>query len=157
MTPNPAKAVQPKKGQRREVVGYAPDKRSKLLSKLDGDAKIYFSVLFGCGLRPSEALALIWDRWDGEYLLIDRGMVGGRREDSTKTHKARKVYVPSWVRPLLNGMPSRFSGEFIFVNQRGSHYTAPETFNKRWTEAHKKARIPYRNRLPVGIPEQPRC
>lgn len=145
INPNPAKAVQPKKGQRREVSRYTPDERSTLLSKLNGDAKVYFSTLFGCGLRPSEALALTWDRWDGEYLLIDRGVVRGKLEGSTKTHKARKVYVPTWVRPLLNSMPSRFSGEFIFVNQRGSYYTAPETFNKRWTEAHKKARIPYRN------------
>lgn len=145
VNPNPAKAVQPKKGQKKPINRYTPDEREKLLTKLSGDAKVYFSVLFGCGLRPSEAMALTWDRWDGEYLLIDRGVVRGRIDDSTKTHKARKVYVPTWVRPLLNSMASRFAGGFVFVNQRGGHFTAPETYNKRWAEAHKKARIPYRN------------
>lgn len=144
--PNPALKVKVKPGQKKPIQRYTPKERDKVLERLEGPAKVYFAIAFGCGLRPpSEILALTWDRWDGEYLTVDRGIVRGKLEESTKTYHRRRVYVPPWVRPLINGLPSRFAGEWLFPSQRGGHLGDAETFLKRWAEAHKKAKVPRRN------------
>lgn len=149
VSPNPALAVTVKRGQKKKIERYTPDERDLLLSRLKGDCKVYFAIAFGTGMRPSEILALTWDRWDGERFYVDRGIVRGRVEESTKTNQARYVYVPTWVRPLVNSLTSRFKGSWLFINQRKSYFTAPETFNKRWKEAHdhldRNQRIPYRH------------
>lgn len=144
VAPNPAR-IKIKKGQKRQVQRYTPAERQAILDKLEGPAKAYFAIAFACGLRPpSEIIALSWDRWDGETLLIDRAVVRGKLRASTKTNVARRVYVPTWARPYINGLASRFKGNWLFPAQHGGHLSCAETFNKRWTDAHKKARIPYR-------------
>lgn len=145
VSPNPAR-IAIKKGQRRAIERYSPLEREAILNKLEGPAKAYFAIAFGCGLRPpSEIIALTWDRWDGETLTVDRVIVRGQLRESTKTNVARRVYVPTWVRPYINGLASRFKGEWLFPAQHGGHLSDAETFSKRWTEAHLKANVKYRN------------
>ena len=63
---------------------------------------------------------------------------------STKTNVQRRVYVPLWVRAILNKHTTRFQGEYIFVNSVGGPYLDTDVFNNVWRAAHKKARLPYR-------------
>ena len=54
------------------------------------------------------------------------------------------MYVPTWVRGILNEHPTRFAGDWIFVNEAGSHYRDTDALNEAWRKAHKKVRVPYR-------------
>lgn len=132
-----------KREQRAEVSRYSPEEREALLSRLQGQAKVYFAILFGCGLRPGEALALQWPDYDGEILLISKA-ISKRRLTETKTSVRRKVYVPTWVRPILREHETRFKGGYIFQNSKGGPHLDSDVFNSEWRAAHDRQRIPYR-------------
>jgi integrase len=107
---------------------------------------LYFSLLFGGGLRPcGEPLALQWPDWDGEELNIDKQMTRRELVKSTKTSQVRRVYIPKWVRPLLNNHPTRFEGGPIFQNAAGQPFRDTHELNAEWKEAHRICRIPYRD------------
>lgn len=142
--PNPAYKIIKGKHQKPPVDRYTPEQRDALLSKLSGQALVYFSILFGCGLRPGEALGLDWSDYDGEELDISKQITRRRIERTTKTCVRRRVYVPTYVRQVLNNHPTRFNGGFIFLNSQGGPCLDTDTFNAAWRTAHKKARIPYR-------------
>lgn len=144
MHPNPVAKIEFRKRQKPVVERYTPEQRANLLERLEGQAKAYFALLFGCGLRPGEALALQWPDYDGEEIEVSKQITRRRLEQSTKTSVRRRVYVPTWARAILNACPSRFAGEWIFTNQHGEHHRDTDVFNNAWREAHKKARVPYR-------------
>ena len=144
VNPNPVGGVVVKQGQKAPVQRYTPAQRSTLMSKLTGQSQVYFAVLFGCGLRPGETLALRWSDYDGEELDISKQITRRTMQASTKTNMRRRVYIPTWVRHILNRHPTRFQGEHIFLNSHGGPYLDTDVFNADWKEAHKKARLPYR-------------
>lgn len=144
IAPNPAAGIEFRKRQKAVVERYSPQQRAALLNALQGQNKVYFAILFGCGLRPGEALALQWSDYDGEELEVSKQITRRRLEQSTKTSVRRRVYVPKWVREILNAHPTRFAGEWIFTNQGGSYYRDTDILNEAWQAAHKKARVPYR-------------
>ncbi|MEX1198212.1 MAG: site-specific integrase [Pseudohongiellaceae bacterium] len=144
LAPNPASGIRFRRRQTNPVQRYTPQERSALLKNLSGQELVYFAVLFGCGLRPGEALALRWTDYDGEELDISKQITRRRHEPSTKTSQRRRVYVPKWVRPFLKQHVTRFAGEYVFVNSKGGPYLDTDVFNGAWQKAHKKARIPYR-------------
>jgi integrase len=145
ISPNPAEGIKFRKQQQPKVERYKPEQRDALLACLDGQTRLYFALLFGCGLRPcGEPLSLQWPDYDGEMLEINKQMTKRKLEDSTKTSVRRSVYVPTWVRTLLNAHYTRFEGGHIFLNQSGSAYLDTDVFNSRWKAAHKKCKIPYR-------------
>lgn len=131
------------RSEKKRVERYTPAERDKVLSKLAGQAKVYFQLLFATGLRPGEALALEWSDYNGEYLNVSKS-ISKRRLGPTKTGNRRRVYVPGWVRPCLNAHTTRFSGGAIFQNSDGRHCLDTDLFNRAWKMAHTKARIPYR-------------
>ncbi|NCU02273.1 site-specific integrase [Candidatus Macondimonas diazotrophica] len=144
VNPNPVAAVRLKRHQKPPILRYRPEEVSALLSALRGQDRLYFAVLFGTGLRPGEALALQWSDYNGEELFVHRSVVRRRLKATTKTHSARRVVVPTWVRTLLRATPTRFAGGYIFVNTKGRHYRDTDVFNAAWQEAHRRTRIPYR-------------
>lgn len=144
INPNPADAVKVKRGQKAPIDRYTPAERDTLIGKLNGQAAVYFSVLFGCGLRPGEALGLLWTDYSGEELSVSKQITRRRVEQTTKTSTRRTVYVPGWVRPALNDHYTRFEGGYIFQNTQGGPYLDTDAFNAAWRAAHKKARLPYR-------------
>lgn len=153
--PNPA-AIKIKKGQKPKVQRFLPEERAAIMSAIDGmgDPQIsaYFALLFGCGLRPSgEPLGLKWADWDGKKLHIHRTIVR-RRFTDTKTHEARRVYVPKWVHPYIKALPSRFKGEWLFLNSQGNHYRDSDTFNATWQAAFETKRIKRDLKLEYRIP-----
>ncbi|MDX2349177.1 MAG: tyrosine-type recombinase/integrase [Porticoccus sp.] len=143
--PNPASGIRFKRQQKDDIERYTLDERDTLLKLLTGQSRVYFAILFGCGLRPcGEPLALKWTDYDGEYLSVSKQITKRRLENSTKTSVKRSVYVPTWVREILNQHSTRFAGEWIFVNSFGRCHLDTDVFNAAWKKAHKKARIPYR-------------
>jgi integrase len=133
-----------RKHQKEPVERYTPAERGKLLKKLEGAARIYFTLLFGCGLRPGEALALQWSDFDGECLKISKQITSRRIEPTTKTSVRRKVYVPQWVRDALRTHPSHITSPYLFNNSFGRPHLDTDRFNAKWKIAHTKARISYR-------------
>ncbi len=144
VAPNPADGIEFRKRQKPAVERYTPQQRADLMEQLAGQARVYFAILFGCGLRPGEALALQWSDYDGEEIDVAKQITRRRLENSTKTSVRRRVYVPTWVRQILNAHPTRFAGGWVFVNSAGGHYRDTDAFNDEWRHAHRKARVPYR-------------
>lgn len=144
LSPNPAAAIKIKKTQAPPIERYTPKERDRLLRRIDGQAHLYFVILFGCGLRPGEALALQRSDFDGEEFSITKQITRRRLQPYTKTSKRRKVYVPMWVREVIAAQPVRIDSDYLFVNSIGGFYRDTDVFNDAWRDAHKKARITYR-------------
>ena len=144
INPNPANGIKLKRHQKIEVDRYSVKERTDLMKVLSGQEEVYFAILFGCGLRPGETLALQWTDYDGEELDISKQITRRRLELSTKTSVRRRVYVPKWTREILNKHSTRFAGEWIFKNSFDRCYLDTDVLNEAWQKAHKKARIPYR-------------
>jgi len=144
VTPNPAAGIRIKKHQKPKVDRYLPDERDELLAELTGQSQAYFALLFAAGLRPGEALGLLWTDWDGEELDVSKQITRRRLEPTTKTCERRRVLVPSWARPYINALPSRFAKGHVFVNSFGRPMLDTDDFNKAWAKAHRRLGIPYR-------------
>ena len=144
LNPNPAAAIKIKNTQAPPVQRYTPKERDRLLKRLYGQSYLYFAMLFGCGLRPGEALALGPDDFDGEEFSISKQVTRRKLQQYTKTNRRRKVYVPMWVREAMAVHPIRIDSEYFFVNSLGSYYRDTDAFNDAWRDAHKKARVTYR-------------
>lgn len=145
VNPNPCAGIVFKRRRRRAVERYRPSDREALLSHLDGQNRVYFALLFACGLRPGEALALQWTDYDGQQLRIAKQYTRGKFKDMTKTGVDRLVYVPKWVRPILEAHTTRFKGEHIFENTEGNQERQTKRFNAAWKVAHRRARLRYRD------------
>lgn len=131
------------KQQRKAVDRYTPAERKKLLGKLSGQELVYFALLFATGLRPGEALALEWSDYMGGRISVTKS-ISKRKLGPTKTGVRRTVYVPQYIRPILNNHPTRFAGGYIFRNSQDGPFLDADNFNREWRLAHRKARIPYR-------------
>jgi len=154
VNPNPCNIkLKRRKGRGGSPVSYTPAEREALMDKLEnlvvpswleGQPAAYFALLFGCGLRPcGEVLALQWPDYDGMLISVNKQITKRRLQRYTKTDLPRKVYVPAWVKPYLNKLPSRFDGRYIFTNSLGGPFLDSDHMNDAWREAHKKARISY--------------
>lgn len=144
VNPNPCAPIKFGRSQKEPVERYLPEEVDALLAVLDGEAKVYFTVMAATGARPSELLALEWSDWNGERLSITKGIVRHKLEPSTKNYERRKTLVPQWARQTLNEHTTRFKGGHIFQNTLGRFHVDTDDFNDAWKRAHEKARVPYR-------------
>lgn len=144
VNPNPCSPIRLKRNQRPPVQRYGVEEVSTLLSHLDGEAKVYFTLMASTGMRPGEMLALEWSDWDGGRLDVSKQVVRRRLIQSTKTSVRRRVLVPEPARSALNGHTTRFKGGYVFQNTQGTFHCDTDVFNGAWKKAHQKARIPYR-------------
>ena len=143
ISPNPCATIRIRKQQKPPVERYRPDEREQLINALDGQAKAFFAIMFGGGLRTGEVLALQWDDWDGEKLHLSRSMTR-RRIDTLKNDERRSVVIPSWVRPIINELPSRFVGGPVFVNTKGTAMLDSDLMAIAWRKAHEDTGLAYR-------------
>ena len=144
VNPNPCSPIRFKRGQKEPIQRYTPEEWNTLFNKLpEGEPRVYFSLLRATGLRPGEALALEWSDYSGSELSISKAVVRGALV-TTKTNVRRTVYVPQWVRPILDSHVTRFAGGHIFVNTEGGRHCDTNDLNKAWKKAHTRARVPYR-------------
>lgn len=167
--PNPAAGIKwPRKkieAEKPQVHRFTPAERARVIDALDaihakavtiqsreprrrykahwaGQARVFYPLLFATGLRPGEALALRWQDYDGETVHVGATHTRNKRKAATKTGVARRVYVPSWVRPRLDQHPTRFKGQAIFVNSEGGPLTDTKRMNPMWREALRQCRLP---------------
>jgi len=144
VTPNPAVGLRFQRRQRAPVQRYTPDEWKAIQRHLSGQSLVYFTLLIHTGLRPGEALGLLWTDYSGAELSITKQIVRRRLEPTTKTYERRTVYVPQQARSALNGHVTRFEGGHIFQNTKGGPHLDTDVFNEAWRKAHRRARIPYR-------------
>ena len=155
LNPNPCHPIKVKrrKGKGGSPDSYTPRQRAALMKALEeqqlpswlqGQPAAYFALLFGCGFRPcGEVFALQWDDYDGTELSVTKQITKRKHQPYTKTDEPRRVYVPGWVRPYLNNLPSRFEGLSIFRNSCNRPFLDSDHFNDAWREAHKTTGISY--------------
>lgn len=149
--PNPAGGIKLERQTRGRVERYTPAERDAVLASLNGQDRVYFGLLFGTGMRPGEAIALEWPDYNGQELSVTKQRTRSKLKTHTKTKADRVVYVPEWVRDLLNSHHTRLAGGSIFLTNTGEPFHKASEFNKAWREAHKKARVgahPVRCRRP---------
>lgn len=141
--PNPAHGIKIKLGQKNKVNRYSIDQRNALLNDLDSEHLVYFSLLFGCGLRPGgEPLALKWTDYDGEEIEVNKIITRRTLQNSTKTDVRRRVYVPTWTREILNQHTTRFKGGYIFQRDAaGNPHLDTKEFNAAWKATHKRLKL----------------
>jgi integrase len=145
VSPNPARfALGQDRGESKAIARYTPEERQALVGALSGQARVFFAVLFGCGLRPGEALALRWNAYDGERLHITQTISKSQLKDSTKTYYNRYVYVPTWARGILNDHYTRPRQGWVFLTRFTKPYTSDEIFAAHWKAAHQSTGIAYR-------------
>lgn len=173
VTPNPAKGITwprtVRKSQKKKVERYLPAQREKLVDALDklaekyallaqdkptrtnqtkahwsAQARVYFPLLFATGLRPGEALGLDWADYSGDSIEVWKQRSDSELRDYTKTGDERTVYVPTWVRERIDTHSTKFKKRAIFLAYQGGDLAYTDELNKIWEEAHRKARIRYR-------------
>lgn len=120
--PNPAD-IKIKPPAKTKIHRYRPKESQAVMEAIekrnDVFANCYFALLLGGGLRPGgEPLGLQWPDWDGARFHIQRTIVRGQIKSTTKNHEERYVYIPKWVRPYINALPSRFSSAWLFPHPK---------------------------------------
>lgn len=146
VNPNPVGALG-KKGKREQkprIERYTPEQRQQLVEGLSGQPQVYFALLFGTGLRPGEALGLMWSDYNGTHLHVTKQITRRRLEPTTKTCEERTVYVPQWVRAYLNDHTTRFKKGHIFLNSKGTPCLDTDILNDAWREVHTRLKIDYK-------------
>lgn len=135
---NPCKAVKLPKIQHPPTDYFTPEEKQKLLDELAGEYLNYFIVFFGTGMRPSEILALNRHDIQGDYARVEKGMVYGELQRSTKNYLVRDVYLEPHVQTALKRQMLRHTGERIF------QWTQEVTPHHHYRRAMSKARLRYR-------------
>ncbi len=144
ITVNPVVAIKLKKHQKPKIERFSPTERQRIINALSGQSLVYFAVFFGCGLRPSETLALKWSDIHNNQFHIHNTIVRRKFKDTTKTHEVRDVYIPSWVRAIMKDHPTRWKKGYIFLNSFGRPYLDTDVFNGAWRLVLKELAIAYR-------------
>jgi len=131
--------------QKAALAAAKPSQGSASAAHWTATAALYFRIAFAIGARPGEILALEGRHYDGRFIWIEAQYVRGEYVDTTKTGRARRVYVPEALRPYLDGHPSRFTRGPILTGMRGAALRDTKRLNPWWSEAHLLERIPYRD------------
>ncbi|MBE6987992.1 MAG: site-specific integrase [Ruminococcaceae bacterium] len=93
-----------------------------------GDIELYILFILMMGLRPSEAVALTWDNYDGETLLIKGSIVQDEHnafvhKQANKTyHSTRRLDVPVVLREKLDNF--KRTDELILKRTPHAYYSA---------------------------------
>lgn len=109
---------------------FTRDERARVMAWMEKEERgVYFRAAFATGMRTGELIGLRWSAYDGSSFEVSESRVRGVNKESTKTHKVRKVLLPSWLCRELNNHPTRFKGESVFVNQYGRPYQKGDKLN----------------------------
>ena len=120
------------------------EEKAQLLQALPIRWRPYFEVSFGSGLRPSEQIALRWERIDWQRNVIQ--IVEGWREGQLTTLKVasahREVDMLPPVRKALERQRLVAGGsELVFPNSRGTHINDHNLRRRIWYPALEKAKL----------------
>jgi integrase len=88
---NPVLLVKNVKKPPRRVEPFTPDELLRIFAASEGQQRTFYVTLAFTGLRPSEALALCWDRhldFERELILIRQQLVDGEVSENLKTERS---------------------------------------------------------------------
>lgn len=147
---NPCTGIRIRKHSKPLHDPFSAEEKDKILSTIakrygtSHQRLVYCTMLFETGLRPSEALALHWPDYDGEFIHITKSIVMSKHKPCTKNHENRKVYVNKRLKPILSNHTTRFKHEFIFVHSKGGPYLNASRLDEHWRNILTRAKVRYR-------------
>jgi integrase len=116
--------------QRHQPDPFTREERDAIMAWMLGKPQgLYFRTAFATGMRSGELIALEWSQYQGDSLRVHQSRVRGRRKD-TKTHRERRVYLPTWLTAELDAHGTRPAQGAIFLNQYGRAYQKPDKLNR---------------------------
>jgi len=140
---NPVNAVRLKKHQKPPVLRFTPAEKAKVLSKLTGEARLFYTIAFETGMRTGEILGLNWEDITNDTITLTRAIVR-RRLSGLKNSQVRSVFIAPQLKQVLMDNPGRFAGGYVFKNTLGGPCLDADYFTGVWKEALKKCRMTYR-------------
>jgi integrase len=120
------------------------DEKAQLLKAFPVRWQPYFEVAFGTGLRPSEQIALRWERidWGRNVIHIVEGWREGRLTTLKVASAHREVDILPPVRKALERQRLVAGGsELVFPNSRGTHINDHNLRRRVWYPALVKAKL----------------
>jgi len=124
------------------------DEKAQLLRNLSLRWRPYFEVAFGTGLRPSEQIALTWDRVNEDRNVIEV-RTGWREGQPTRLKTAasqRDVDLLPSVRKALEAQRLIAGGsELVFPNRFGKHVNLRNLRSRVWRPTLVKAQLKKRD------------
>mgnify|MGYP000592623774 CR=1 FL=1 len=141
---NPAARLRQKKHQKPDIDPITTEEWSMVAKHLPEPALTYFSLAWETGMRhPGEIVALIWDDFLGDRLIVDKAVSRGQLK-GTKNSQTREVLLTTKAQSLLRNHSGRFKGGPIFPNTEGNRMRDGDLMNGFWREACKKAKVRHR-------------
>jgi integrase len=128
--------------RRPEIEPLSFEEKERFLKVLPLRWRPYFVVALGTGLRPSEQVALRWERIDWKRNLIEvrEGWRKGQRTTLKVASANRDIDLLPPVRKALEQQRLIAGGsELVFPNRLGGHVNVNNLRNRIWYPALKKA------------------
>jgi integrase len=124
------------------------DEKARCLKVLPLRWRPYFEVAFGTGLRPSEQLALKWDRvdWKRKKLQVVEGWRDGQITALKVISAHREVdLLPPVLRALERQRLVAAGSELVFPSSRGGYLRLDNLRHRVWRPALEKAKLAQRD------------
>ncbi|MBD2395679.1 site-specific integrase [Cyanobacterium aponinum FACHB-4101] len=133
--------------RKREIDPFSKHERDRIIQAFaNHDHYSYYCsfvrFLFLTGCRPSEAVALRWEKVDGSFILFNESYVEGVRQDSTKTYSSRRFPINQQLRGLLNEIPRK--NELVFRAKQGGVINLNNFCRRAWHTVIDELGIRYR-------------
>jgi integrase len=145
---NPSKWVVLVRDGRPAIAPLSFEEKARFLGVLPFRWRPYFEIAFGTGLRPSEQIALTWDRVDEERNVIEvrAGWREGRPTPLKTAASQRDVDLLPSVRKALQAQRVIAGGsELVFPNRFGKHINHRNLRRRVWRPALKAAGLKRRD------------
>ena len=157
--------MKPAKVQTKEMDAFTNSERVAILDNLKGVHRLMYLLMFECGFRTGELLALEWSDWSGQSMRVSKSMWNGQIQ-TTKTHQARTAHLsPASVDSLkaFEKTGARFKSKFIIAAESGKPFGYVKVPTDAFIKACKLADVRYRrpyyarhtyvtNALNAGLP-----
>ena len=133
---------------RPDIAPLSFEEKSKFLDALPLRWRPYFIVAFGTGLRPSEQVALTWERIDfeGRKIEVREGWRQGQKTNLKVAAANREVDILSAVRRALDQQRLIAGGtDLVFPNPRGGHINVSNLRRRVWYTTLEKAGLKHRD------------
>ncbi len=133
---------------RPEITPFSFEEKERFVKALPLRWRPYFIVAFGTGLRPSEQVALTWERIDRRRNVIEvrEGWRQGQRTNLKVPSAIRDVDILPTVKKALEQQRLIAGGsELVFPNPRGGHINVSNLRRRTWYRTLEKAGLKRRD------------
>lgn len=141
---NPATKLKRGKAQKPPVDPFEIDEKEAILSHLEGQYLLFYTLAFETGCRTGEVVGLRWSDVKGDVLLVERSAYRGETA-TTKTHQAREVYLSPRAKRILKANRKKHPAKQpIFITKDGAMYQGTKQFVEAFQQACEDAGVRYR-------------